>query len=569
MASTTWRIYGLATNAGGPLVLSGLRAVDKTGDVSAGGTITSSVAPASGSLANLLDGDAGTACEFSAADIAQPGFWIQFELAAAKDVWGFTFASPTRDAAPAAYTLVQADAKPYPAAEFKRIVFLGAGVYTASPKKAPPFFQENGVWKDTGMNAYEASSVCISEDGQIIFETRQYTSGGPVISRNGGLTSSDVTALQGKGNGRAAGMSADGSVIIQAGFPSAYLQLSVDAGISWTAMTALGARSWYAAAVSADGQVLLAGTADNTSLWWSTDAGVSWSSGFSGRNWAGCAIGGAYGQYLLASGSGSVGAVLSTDFGATWSAVGPTGTRNWGRCAISGDGQTIILLEDSHPGHISRNGGATFGTLPVAALPSLSSCAVSADGATMLLGRAGSKGLLMSLDGGYTWAAQVEQANRQPRGVFVTRESGICAVTSVDQTVSVLSLPDSIYVKPEVLSKTEPLAVPAVAAAEPGAVDMRQGAMLVVGRDIEHGGLGTIYGTTKTKGTPNQPTHARVVLLHQRSKLPVRETWSDPVTGNFAFTGIDTAQQFITLAEDAAGNFRPVAANRLTPEVLP
>ena len=87
--------------------------------------------------------------------------------------------------------------------------------------------------------------------------------------------------------------------------------------------------------------------------------------------------------------------------------------------------------------------------------------------------------------------------------------------------------------------------------------------------DVEHGGPGTIYGTTKTKGTPNQPAKARVVLLHQRSKLPVRETWSDPVTGNFAFTGIDTTQQFLTLAEDAAGNFRPVAAKRLTPEVLP
>ena len=92
---------------------------------------------------------------------------------------------------------------------------------------------------------------------------------------------------------------------------------------------------------------------------------------------------------------------------------------------------------------------------------------------------------------------------------------------------------------------------------------------LQLARDIEFGGPGTIYGTTKTKGTPNQPTHARVVLLHQRSKLPVRETWSDPVTGNFAFTGIDTTQQFLTLAEDAAGNFRPVAANRLAPEVLP
>ena len=102
-----------------------------------------------------------------------------------------------------------------------------------------------------------------------------------------------------------------------------------------------------------------------------------------------------------------------------------------------------------------------------------------------------------------------------------------------------------------------------------GGLSVRK-SVLSVARDVECGGAGRIYGTTKTKGSPsNLPTKARVVLLHQRSKLPVRETWSDPVTGAFAFTGIDTTQQFLTLAEDAAGNFRPVAANRLTPEVLP
>ena len=92
---------------------------------------------------------------------------------------------------------------------------------------------------------------------------------------------------------------------------------------------------------------------------------------------------------------------------------------------------------------------------------------------------------------------------------------------------------------------------------------------VICARDVEHGGPGTIYGTTKTKGTPNAPTKARVVLQHQRSKLPVRETWSDPTTGYFEFRGIDASQQFLTLAEDEAGNFQSVAANRLTPEVLP
>ena len=90
--------------------------------------------------------------------------------------------------------------------------------------------------------------------------------------------------------------------------------------------------------------------------------------------------------------------------------------------------------------------------------------------------------------------------------------------------------------------------------------------------DLQFGGSGRIWGTTKIKGaagTPDAPAKSRVVLLHQRSKLPVREVWSDPITGAFVFEGIDTTQQFLTLAEDAAGNFRPVAASRLAPEVAP
>jgi hypothetical protein len=91
-----------------------------------------------------------------------------------------------------------------------------------------------------------------------------------------------------------------------------------------------------------------------------------------------------------------------------------------------------------------------------------------------------------------------------------------------------------------------------------------------VARDAEFGGTGRIFGTTKTKASPsNLPTKARVVLLHQRSKVLVRATWSDPDTGSFAFDGLDVRQEFIALAEDAAGNFRAVAAQRLAPEVAP
>jgi hypothetical protein len=88
-------------------------------------------------------------------------------------------------------------------------------------------------------------------------------------------------------------------------------------------------------------------------------------------------------------------------------------------------------------------------------------------------------------------------------------------------------------------------------------------------RDMEFGGIGTIYGTTKIKGTPNTPTKARVRLLRDRDGLLARETWSDPATGAYSFTGIDTAQMFTVLAQDLNGAFRPVAASQLKPEEQP
>ncbi|SFF14726.1 hypothetical protein [Paracidovorax wautersii] len=85
--------------------------------------------------------------------------------------------------------------------------------------------------------------------------------------------------------------------------------------------------------------------------------------------------------------------------------------------------------------------------------------------------------------------------------------------------------------------------------------------------DAEFGGAGRVWGTTAIKGSPDVPVRARVLLLRQRDKLVAREVWSDPVTGAFEFRGIDPSQAWLTLAEDASGNFRPVAASNLTAQV--
>jgi hypothetical protein len=62
-------------------------------------------------------------------------------------------------------------------------------------------------------------------------------------------------------------------------------------------------------------------------------------------------------------------------------------------------------------------------------------------------------------------------------------------------------------------------------------------------------------GTVKVKGSPNVPVHRRVVLINERSRRIVRETWSDPVTG-YAFEGIRGDVAYTTLAYDYTGNYR-------------
>lgn len=87
-------------------------------------------------------------------------------------------------------------------------------------------------------------------------------------------------------------------------------------------------------------------------------------------------------------------------------------------------------------------------------------------------------------------------------------------------------------------------------------------------RDMEFGGAGTITGQTLVKdGGPEVPTRARVRLMRARDGVPARETWSDPSTGTYSFTGLDTAQQFVALAQKPDGSYEPVAGGPLTPQV--
>lgn len=87
-------------------------------------------------------------------------------------------------------------------------------------------------------------------------------------------------------------------------------------------------------------------------------------------------------------------------------------------------------------------------------------------------------------------------------------------------------------------------------------------------RDMNYGGRGTVYGTVKNKGTPDSPVYRRVRLIRDRDGVCVRETWSNAVTGAYAFTNVDEAERYTVLSYDHTGNYRAVVADNLMAEVM-
>lgn len=84
-------------------------------------------------------------------------------------------------------------------------------------------------------------------------------------------------------------------------------------------------------------------------------------------------------------------------------------------------------------------------------------------------------------------------------------------------------------------------------------------------KNLYFGGNGRIVGTVKNKGTPDVPVHRRVRLYLDRDGLPVDETWSDSVTGAYAFEHLDEAHKYTVLAYDHTGEFNGVVATGVVP----
>ncbi|HEY9701833.1 MAG TPA: hypothetical protein V6C58_05280 [Allocoleopsis sp.] len=79
----------------------------------------------------------------------------------------------------------------------------------------------------------------------------------------------------------------------------------------------------------------------------------------------------------------------------------------------------------------------------------------------------------------------------------------------------------------------------------------------------QRGGLGTISGTIKK--VPNTPVRRQVFLIRDRDMLCIQDVWSDEVTGNYTFTGIDPLETYTVISRDYTHTYNAVIADNLTP----
>lgn len=102
----------------------------------------------------------------------------------------------------------------------------------------------------------------------------------------------------------------------------------------------------------------------------------------------------------------------------------------------------------------------------------------------------------------------------------------------------------------------------------PGPIPSVSRGIAALRRDIHFGGSGSISGTVKEKGSPDQPLVRQVFLYSENTRLLVAETWSD-ASGNYRFDHLDPAQRYTVISYDYKHQYRAVIADNIRPEIMP
>lgn len=78
------------------------------------------------------------------------------------------------------------------------------------------------------------------------------------------------------------------------------------------------------------------------------------------------------------------------------------------------------------------------------------------------------------------------------------------------------------------------------------------------------GPRGRVSGVVKINGTVPASGY-KVWLYRAADGILIAQTWSEPISGVYAFDGLELSQTYLAVATDHAGLYKPVAAGLFAP----
>lgn len=79
--------------------------------------------------------------------------------------------------------------------------------------------------------------------------------------------------------------------------------------------------------------------------------------------------------------------------------------------------------------------------------------------------------------------------------------------------------------------------------------------------DVESGGAAVVSGTTKV--SPDTPARRQVLLLEAESLRVRRAAWSDPTTGDYAFSDLADGREWLVLGLDQTATHNATIKDRV------
>lgn len=184
---------------------------------------------------------------------------------------------------------------------------------------------------------------------------------------------------------------------------------STDTGDNWTAISPADS-TWQSITCSSDGQIVLAGNSNSGNasydrkMAYSTNGGSTWSIASPSGQWTSLAMS-SDGTRMYAVATGVSNLSRSSDTGATWTTTAAGAAVN--SVACSSNGLIVLITRGSSAPMVSTNGGVNLSA--VSGLPSIfwGRCAVSDNGTTMVVvSNSTAQRIYISTDSGTTWNEQ-------------------------------------------------------------------------------------------------------------------------------------------------------------------